>query len=383
MDWERGVFFHFGIRTFYEGRRDWDMREMPLSGFNPEALDCNQWISAVKEAGFAYAVLVCKHHDGFANWPSKYTAYSVANTPWKNGSGDVVREFCEACRRFGIKIGLYYSPAEFGSKNRNPTDYDEYFINQAGELLSGYGGIDYLWFDSCGSEGCVYDWPRITAEIRRLQPGILLFGPFDADVRWIGNESGYAGSPAAAEPEPGAPPGRQGRFLPAECDCRMRLHSWFYSEADGHTVKSLEELMGIYYYSVGRGANLLINIGPDRRGLLPEPDRRRLLEFGAEIKRRFAAPLAGACTREPGRLVFTLDKPSLVEHAALAESLGYEDPVGSFTVRAFPYTYGEPITVYEGRTIGPRAICRFPPFFTRTIEVLADKPERIACLAVY
>ena len=116
LDWELGVFIHFGIRTFYEGHRDWDMKPMPLEGFNPTELDCENWVLTAKEAGAKYAVLVCKHHDGFANWPSAYTEYSVKNTPWKNGKGDVVREFVDACRKHGICPGLYYSPAQFGSK---------------------------------------------------------------------------------------------------------------------------------------------------------------------------------------------------------------------------------------------------------------------------
>ena len=153
MDWEFGAFFHFGIRTFYEGHKDWDMQEMSLDKFNPTSLDCRQWIRMVKQAGARYAILVCKHHDGFANWPSKYTDYSVAGTPWKDGSGDVVKEFTDACREYGMKIGLYYSPAQFGSDRMNGREYDDYFINQLSELLTNYGKIDYLWFDGNGSEG--------------------------------------------------------------------------------------------------------------------------------------------------------------------------------------------------------------------------------------
>ena len=114
LDWEFGVFFHFGIRSFYKGHKDWDGREMPLEGFNPESLDTDSWIKTIKEAGATYAILTCKHHDGFALWPSKCTEYSVKNTPWKNGEGDVVREFVESCRKYGIRVGLYYSPAQWG-----------------------------------------------------------------------------------------------------------------------------------------------------------------------------------------------------------------------------------------------------------------------------
>jgi alpha-L-fucosidase len=393
MDWEFGVFFHFGIRTFYPGHRDWDLRGMPLEGFNPAALDCGQWLAVSRAAGARYAVLVCKHHDGFANWPSRYTDYSVARTPWKNGAGDLVREFTGACRAAGLKVGLYYSPAEFGSKDRAAKDYDDYFISQISELLGNYGAIDYLWFDGCGSENHRYDTERIVAAIRKLQPGILLFNMWDPDTRWVGNESGYAHCPnfnlvgcadvpawAGGKDVPG---GR--RFLPAECDVRMRLHHWFYSDDDEHTVKSLEELMGIYYYSVGRGANLLVNIGPDRRGLLPEADSRRLIEFGEEIRRRFSTPLSGEYLRGAGTCVFKCDTPCLADHVVLSESFAYDDPVERFGIRAYPYPNGEPVLVYEGRSIGHKAICQFPPVLTGKIELTVDRrePDRISSMKVY
>ncbi|GHT97526.1 alpha-L-fucosidase [Spirochaetia bacterium] len=377
LDWEFGAFFHFGIRTFYEGHRDWDMQEMPLSGFAPSALDCNQWIETIKAAGARYAILVCKHHDGFANWPSAYTGYSVAGTPWKGGKGDVVREFTDACRRYDIKVGLYYSPAEFGSNKKSAREYDEYFINQISELLTGYGKIDYLWFDGNGSEGHQYDTARITGVIRTLQPEILIFNMWDPDTRWVGNESGYAHSPnlnvvnqhsfSVFTDIPEAAP--QDRFLPVECDFRMRLSNWFYSDTDGHTVKSLDELMGIYYYTVGRGANMLINIGPDRRGLLPDGDAKRLLEFGDEIRRRFSRPLTDVFVYTDGSYISELPEPALISHVVLAESLEPEaikEPVTGFTIRA---SNGSPILVYEGKTIGHKAICQFPPFFTQKIEV--------------
>ena len=142
LNWEFGVFFHFGIRTFYEGHRDWDEKAMDLAAFDPKNLSCEDWIRTVQEAGAKYAVLVCKHHDGFANWPSAYTDYSVKNTPWRDGQGDLVRDFVEACHKYGIRVGLYYSPAQFGSQQMDAKSYDEYFINQVTELLTQYGTID-------------------------------------------------------------------------------------------------------------------------------------------------------------------------------------------------------------------------------------------------
>ena len=238
LNWEMGVFFHFGIRSFYEGHKDWDLKDMPLAGFNPTELDCEQWIKTAKEAGVTYAVLVCKHHDGFANWPSEYTEYSVKNTPWKDGNGDVVREYVDACRKHGIKVGLYYSPAQFGSIKMEPKEYDDYFINQISELLTNYGKIDYLWFDGCGSEKHKYDTVRIVKAIRALQPEILIFNMWDPDTRWIGNEAGLANIPNSNivrsldfsvmtrnKDELG-----DEVFLPGECDCRIRRRNWFYSE---------------------------------------------------------------------------------------------------------------------------------------------------------
>ena len=193
QQWERGIFLHFGLRTFYEGYKDFDTRGMDPAKFNPTALDCDQWVTTAKQAGFNYMVMTAKHHDGFAVWPSKTTEFSVAASAWKDGQGDVVREFIEACRRHDVHPGLYYSPFDaacpvFGDEKA----YDDFFITQISEILEPYGPIDVLWFDGCGSEGHTYDWPRIVGEIRRMQPGVLIFNMGDPDIRWIGNEHGYA-----------------------------------------------------------------------------------------------------------------------------------------------------------------------------------------------
>ena len=318
-------------------------------------------------------MLVCKHHDGFANWPSACTEYSVQNTPWKNGRGDVVREFTDACRKYGVKVGLYYSPAQFGSVQMDAKAYDDYFIRQIRELLTGYGKIDYLWFDGCGSEGHRYDTERIVSAIRACQPDILLFNMWDPDTRWIGNESGVADSPN--------PLFVGARFLPGECDCRMRAENWFWSETDAHTVKTVDELMGLYDLSVGRGANLLLNIGPDRRGKLPDADKTALLAFGKAIRERFAHPLGCTCTQEGGTLTLEMP-PQLVNHVVLSETIT-EDEIGSFGIYAHPYPYGAPICVYRGTTVGHKAICAFPTIRTGRLEIRADKEKRLSAEAHY
>lgn len=393
MNWEFGVFFHFGIRTFYEGHTDWDGKAMDAEGFCPSALDCEQWIRTIREAGAAYAVLVCKHHDGFANWPSAYTEYSVKNTPWKDGKGDVVREYVDACRKYGIKVGLYYSPAEAQQVERTAQEHDDYFINQIGELLTGYGKIDYLWFDGCGSEGHEYDTHRIIAAIRGMQPDILIFNMWDPDTRWVGNEAGIAPSPnfnvvnaldfsvMTDQKEALENPA----YIPAECDCRMREENWFYSDADEHTVKSLEELMGLYYYSVGRGANLLINIGPDRRGLLPEKDCERLLAFGEEIRRRFSNPIKTKVRREKNSVFCEFAEAVLVDHVVMAENLLSGKELNGFSIYSYgyPHALAEPIAVYHGTTVGHKAICRFPAVKTLRLEVRFGEEADITDISCY
>lgn len=387
MDWEFGVFFHFGIRTFYEGHRDWDGKVMDASAFNPTQLDCEQWIRAAAEAGAKYAILVCKHHDGFANWPTAYTDYSVKNTPWKYGQGDVVREFTDACRKYNVRVGLYYSPAEAQEVNRTDKEHDDYFINQIGELLTNYGKIDYLWFDGCGSENHTYDTERIIKAIRGMQPEILIFNMWDPDTRWVGNELGIAPSPNFNIVNALDFSVRTDKkelldefvYMPAECDCRMREENWFYSDSDEDTVKSVEELLGLYYYSVGRGANLLINIGPDRRGLLPEKDCQNLLAFGKEIKERFANPIPASVRKEGNSYFCEFSSPCLVNHVVLLENLLTGRELNGFTI----YAYGYPcysdmaLEVYRGTTVGHKAICAFPEVKTEKIEIrfAQEEPE--------
>lgn len=381
QDWEMGVFFHFGIRSFYEGHRDWDGKPMPPAGFRPAGLNCDQWVVSAKRAGMRYAVLVCKHHDGFANWPSKHSTFSVAQTPWQDGKGDVVREFVDACRRHDMKIGMYYSPAEWGNPTfQDAKAYDEHFLNQIGELLTNYGQIDILWFDGCGSDKHTYDWSRIVREIRRLQPNLLIFSMGDPDFRWVGNEAGIAdlpnwntamGTRLSACPPGGDPSAKQAFWLPPECDCMMRWHCWFYEEADVETVKPVEELMGLYYLSVGRGANLLLNIGPDRRGLLPDADRDALLAFGQEVRRRFGQPLArlsdGKVTESGWE--YTAKEPFYLDHIVIQEDLSRGEHVRRFAIRIQTGISGRMVTLHEGRNIGHKAICRLPLLACRKVVV--------------
>ncbi|MBR4941631.1 MAG: alpha-L-fucosidase [Clostridia bacterium] len=385
MDWEFGAFFHFGIRTFYEGHTDWDMKEMPLSGFAPTDFSAEDWCRTVRDAGAKYAILTAKHHDGFANWPSAYTDYSVKNTPWKDGKGDVVGEFVDACRKYDLKVGLYYSPAQFGSVNMNAEEYDTYFINQIGELLTNYGKIDYLWFDGCGSANHNYDQKRIISAIRGFQPDILIFGMWDPDTTWCGNEAGYSRYPNYYEKDVSSLVcyGREGdseagyRFLPDECDCRIR-NMWFYGDADKPNLKSLEVLMGIYELSVGRGSNLLLNIGPDRRGRLPEEDKLRLAEFAAEIKRRFAEPMECELVKNGDTFEICIGEDEKeVNCFVIEEDITNGQSVMEFDIAVYYNTENAeiPFALFNGTTIGRKVICSFPAVYARRFTVKIKKHD--------
>ncbi|NGP43800.1 alpha-L-fucosidase [Bacillaceae bacterium SIJ1] len=384
--WGFGLFLHFGLRTFYEGYVDFDDRPMSPSAFNPSELDCEQWIRTAKEAGMKYAVLTAKHHDGFSNWPSKYTTFSVAQSPWKEGKGDVVAEFVQACRKYDIKPGLYYSPYDGDAQfyNQDAKAYDDYFVHQITELLTNYGNIDILWFDGAGSEGHEYDWSRIVKQIRSLQPNILIFNMADPDIRWAGNEDGIAPVPCwntvdsldysiysddqkKLEHE---------LWLPAECNVQLRVN-WFYSDSDEHTIKSLDQLMGIYYHSVGRGANLLLNIGPDRKGKLPDKDTERLREFGAEINARFDAPLATMeqCEYTDGQWIYRANGTQLIDHVVLQEDLTNGEAVKRFKVTIVTAKTGQHCVIYEGRNIGNKAIIQIPPINVRGVMVEVTESE--------
>ncbi|MBP3361476.1 MAG: alpha-L-fucosidase [Clostridia bacterium] len=370
LDWEMGVFFHFGIRTFNEGRIDWDEKHMEPETFNPTELDCGQWIRTIKEAGAKYAILTAKHHDGFANWPSKYTDYSVKNTPWKNGKGDVVKEFTDACRKYDIKVGIYYSPAQFGYKKMSGKEYDDYFINQISELLTNYGKIDYLWFDGCGSENHQYDKDRIIKCIRGLQPEILIFSMWDPDVRWVGNEEGIV--PFGSRNVVGSAKTSinlqeeewldKPKFLPFECDCKIRRYNWFYSDNDIQYLRDMDDLKGLYENSVGRGGNLLLNIGPDRRGLLPDEDSRRFIDFGNAVKERFANPLDVIVERDGNSYLIKPRENTLsVKTLVLAENLTNGESINGFTVSYNVFAGDTPM--YYGKTVGHKQIINITPLF--------------------
>jgi alpha-L-fucosidase len=293
---ERSLFLHFGVNTFTD--REWgDGRERP-GIFAPSALDAAQWARAARDGGFRSAILTAKHHDGFCLWPTATTTHSVSASPWRDGAGDVVGEFVDACRAQELGVGLYCSPWDRNSPAYGDSPrYNDLYCDQLTELLTRYGRIVEVWFDGANGEGPngkrqEYDWPRVFGLVRRLQPDAVIFSDAGPDVRWCGNERGLAGDPnwstvdPAAVPYPGASGDQVTAMLqhgdpygsvwrPAETNTSIRP-GWFYHPAEDGRVRGVDELVDLYFTSVGRNSKLLLNVPPDRRGLLHETDVARL-----------------------------------------------------------------------------------------------------------
>jgi alpha-L-fucosidase len=310
-------FVHFTVNTFTD--KEWGYGDEAPTLFNPSDFDAEQIVRTARDAGMKGLILTCKHHDGFCLWPSKYTEHSVKNSPWRNGRGDVVREISDACRKFGLKFGVYLSPWDRNHKDYGQSEYLTYFRNQLRELLTGYGPVFEIFLDGAnGGDGfyggaretrridreTYYDWPTTWQLVRDLQPDACLFSDAGPDVRWTGNERGVAGDPNwATLNREDFVPGRadQARlnrgdrpgthWVPAECDVSIRP-GWFYHQKEDSRVRSGRNLVDLYYSSVGRGASLLLNLAPDRRGQIPTPDVESLREFRRLLDATFAKDLA-------------------------------------------------------------------------------------------
>jgi alpha-L-fucosidase len=298
---ETTAFLHFTVNTFTD--KEWGDGTESESVFNPTKFDARQWIKALKEAGFKMAIFTAKHHDGFCLWPSAYTEHSVKNSPWKNGKGDVVKEVAYACRQFGLKFGVYLSPWDRHESSYGTPAYNTYYKNQLRELLTNYGPISEVWFDGAKGENAKnmeYDFRGYWALVRKLQPGAVIFSDAGPDVRWVGNEKGNAGqtcwstidtagmAPGKADPSylnTGDPNGKF--WIPAETDVSIRP-GWFYHPGEKDKVKSPGELVNLYYESVGHNSLLLLNIPPNRKGMLSEQDVTSIKEFRKILNETFS-----------------------------------------------------------------------------------------------
>ncbi|MGQ1787404.1 alpha-L-fucosidase [Saccharicrinis sp. GN24d3] len=314
---ESYAFVHFSMNTFTD--IEWGYGDKSPELFNPTELNCKQWAKVCKESGLKGIIITAKHHDGFCLWPSKYTDYSVKNSPWRDGKGDLLKELSEACKEYGLKFGVYLSPWDRNHADYGKPEYITYFRNQLRELLTNYGDIFEIWFDGAnGGSGyygganetrsvdrkTYYDWENTYKIVRELQPNAILFSDAGPGCRWCGNEEGWVGKTnwntlKRDEVWPGFPNYKELQYghedgthwVPAEVDVSIRP-GWFYHKSEDHKVKTLPHLLDIYYHSVGRGATLLMNFPVDPRGLIHEKDVEQILKMSNALKADFAVNLA-------------------------------------------------------------------------------------------
>jgi alpha-L-fucosidase len=400
LEWQRdelAMFLHFGVNTFTD--REWgDGREDPAI-FNPTQLDARQWARTAGEAGFRTLILTAKHHDGFCLWPTKTTNHSVAHSPWRNGQGDVVREMVDACRAEGLEAGIYLSPWDrhepsYGDSAR----YNNLYCAQLTELLTNYGAISEVWFDGANGEGPngrkqVYDWPRVWSLVRRYQPNAVIFSDAGPDVRWIGNERGAAGETnwsmvdPSVVPYPGASGDAVTRMLqqgdpngsswrPGETDVSIRP-GWFYHPAEDARVKSGDELVQLYFTSVGRNSKLLLNVPPTRDGKLHDHDVAALLAMRRRLTALFPMPPGGARPNtwrvtgpHSGVLEIDYGHTVSVSIADLREDIARGQVVSRYELAGT--TGGSWTTLARGTTIGYRKLDRFATTRVRRVRLTLE-----------
>ncbi len=375
LEWyrrEKAAFFHFTVNTF-TGREWGDGSEDPAI-FNPVHNDCRQWMKAIKDAGFTAAILTAKHHDGFCLWPSKYTEHSIKNSPYKNGKGDIVREFTDACRAYGIKAGIYLSPWDRNHPRWGTEEYNDYYNDQLTELLTEYGKIWEVWWDGAGSTEAVYDWKRWATTVKTLQPDAVIYGSLGAtpyvDLRWVGNEGGRAGQDCfatitseAVEKEDTAVMNtgdvRGDRFIPAECDMSIRP-GWFYHEDQNAQVKTPKRLMEYWFDSVGKNCGILLNIPPNPDGRLDDCDIRSLTGFAERLELAFRHDLAGdaAISRQSDVWSVSFDLPTRVNCFRLAEDISCGERIRGFGVEGF--CNDERVFAFDGKCVGNCRCERIP-----------------------
>ncbi len=388
------MFIHLAPQTWQDSEND--SLNTPLEAMNPDKLDTDEWVRVAESMGAKYIVFVAKHEGGFCWWQTGTTDFGVRNIPWREGRGDVLADLSASCRRRGMKLGVYLSPQDrrhavaVGGRAKEPArqgDYEKLYRQQLTEVLSRYGEMAEVWFDG----NLVFDVGDI---LKAHAPSAVVFQGPQASIRWVGNEDGIAPYPAwnaVRYPKPAPTWGDYtaadsdadgNRWLPIECDARIRS-TWFWRTDNLHTLKSVDQLMDMYYRSVGHGAVLLLNLAPDRTGAIPEPDAGRAAEFGAEIRRRLGSPLGN--TRGTGRdLVLTLAEPAVVDHIVLMEDITQGERVRSYVVDAG--IGGEWEQVAAGSSIGHKKIDRIPPTRLDSVRLhvvdAVDQPQ-IRSLAAF
>jgi alpha-L-fucosidase len=429
-------FVHFTVNTFTD--KEWGLGDESPEIFDPSELDTDQWARIAAEVGMKELILTAKHHDGFALWPSRYTEHSVKRSPWKSGQGDVVGEFAEACRRHGVKIGLYLSPWDRNHADYGGPKYIAYYRNQLRELLTDYGDVTELWFDGAnGGTGyygganeerridreTYYEWEETWALAKSIQPHTLIFSDAGPDIRWIGNERGYAGETnwsmintdeivvGGADQtylNSGDPEGN--RWTVPLCNTSVRP-GWFYHSEEDDQVKSLQDLLEVYYLSVGRNCVLLLNVPPDQRGLFHENDEAALREFRRVLDETFAIDLAAGkpivADRWRGRheafspahivdadpesywatdadvrsatLELDLGAPTDFDRILLQEPIRFGQRISAFAVEARVDGGWKPLST--GTTIGYKRLLRLPAVTADRVRVRIEDANNAPALS--
>ena len=417
LAWQRlelTAFIHFGINTFTDN--EWGSGLESPELFDPTALDAEQWVLTLKRGGFKMVILTAKHHDGFCLWPTATTPHSVAHSPWRDGKGDVVRELSDACKKHNMKFGLYLSPWDRNAACYGDSPaYNEFFIAQLTELLTNYGRVDEVWFDGACGEGSngkrqVYDWPSILATIERLQPNAVTAIMGD-DVRWVGNEGGRgrttewsvtpytpksysygaASNEALGLEEMSSDLGSrelvaraEGLYwYPSEVDVSIRP-GWFYHASQDDMVRPLANLVDIYFSSVGRNSVLLLNIPPDRRGLIHEIDAERIASLRDYLDSSFATNFVRGRVdywraNEGDSRVFEVEEGAVVNTLLLAEDIERGQRVERFAVEAF--VNGKWRHIAEGTTIGYKRLLRFSDCRAERIRITINECRTTANIA--
>jgi len=419
LEWQQMeyyMFVHFGPNTFTDV--EWGNGKEDPTVFNPSDLDCRQWVATAKAAGMKGIIITAKHHDGFCLWPSKFSTHTVRESSWKNGQGDVLRELSEACKKAGLKFGVYLSPWDRNNPAYGTPGYNQVFANTLNEVLSGYGDVFEQWFDGANGDGTkrqVYNWPLFHNVVYKNQPQAVIFSDIGPGCRWMGNEQGIAGETNWSRLNTkGFEPGSKAPSLdtlsrgniagtdwvPAETDVSIRP-GWFYSPSTNDKVKSVEQLFEIYYNTVGRNSNLLLNVPADRSGRIHSGDSIRLMEFRNSLEDVFKTNLASdgivtaSNTRGKSRrfspinildnkydtywatddnihtvsLVITLKKAQTFNRFLIQEYIPLGQRVESFNVEYWDTSTNSWHMLSQATTIGYKRILRFATITTEKLRI--------------
>lgn len=418
------LFMHFGPNTFTD--LEWGKGSEQEEIFNPTKLDCNQWCSIAKAAGAKGIIITAKHHDGFCLWPSKFSAHTVAQSKWKDGKGDVLKELSDACKKYDLKFGVYLSPWDRNHPAYGTEEYNEVFINMMKEVIQHYGPMFEFWWDGANGEGPggkkqQYDWKRFEATLRTIAPNTCVFSDIGPDIRWTGNESGTASltnwnllDTARFARGAGAPPAdtlnggnKFGKnWIPSECDVSIRP-GWFYHENENEKIKTAAELFSLYLKSVGRGSSLLLNVPPDRNGLISKYDSASLMNFKRNLDESFKKNLAKNATlhykfnniqqsstlltdnnitsyiasslADSPNITISFLKEENINCIMLSEPLQMGQRISSFSILLI--NNNKVIKKITATTIGHKRIITFPGTMVQSVEIKINESKAIPLIS--